>query len=224
MTAWPWAGRFGQRKGSEPARSIALRSVMNSPSRNRVQGRAEGTGTLPGGGSPPQILPGLPDGFRTADGGDWGILSATPTLAPMKPQAHRIIRIGIPSGDHYAMGPGKADLLEAILETGSISAAGRKLNMSYRRAWLLVDEMNKCFRGPAGPRPPRRSPWRRGGCHRARQGGAPALPRAPDAGLGVRQAALQALRRAPGGPPGMKQGPPVSGPCAAGGWPGYMPR
>jgi molybdate transport system regulatory protein len=66
----------------------------------------------------------------------------------MKPQAHRIIRIGIPSGDHYAMGPGKADLLEAILETGSISAAGRKLNMSYRRAWLLVDEMNKCFRGP----------------------------------------------------------------------------
>ena len=46
------------------------------------------------------------------------------------------------------MGPGKADLLEAILETGSISAAGRKLSMSYRRAWLLVDEMNKCFRGP----------------------------------------------------------------------------
>lgn len=66
----------------------------------------------------------------------------------MKPKAHRIIRIGIPSGDHYAMGPGKADLLEAIGETGSISAAGRKLNMSYRRAWLLVDEMNKCFRGP----------------------------------------------------------------------------
>ena len=66
----------------------------------------------------------------------------------MKPKAHRIIRIGIPSGDHYAMGPGKADLLEAILETGSISAAGRKLNMSYRRAWLLVDEMNRCFREP----------------------------------------------------------------------------
>ena len=66
----------------------------------------------------------------------------------MKPKAHRIVRIGIPSGDHYAMGPGKADLLEAIQETGSISAAGRKLGMSYRRAWLLVDEMNKCFRGP----------------------------------------------------------------------------
>ena len=39
-----------------------------------------------------------------------------------------------------AIGPGKADLLEAIRDTGSISAAGRKLGMSYRRAWLLVDD------------------------------------------------------------------------------------
>ena len=45
-----------------------------------------------------------------------------------------------------AMGPGKADLLEAIDETGSISAAARKLGMSYRRAWLLVDTMNECFK------------------------------------------------------------------------------
>ena len=67
---------------------------------------------------------------------------------PMDTQARKIIRIGIPMGEHYAMGPGKADLLEAIQETGSISAAGRKLGMSYRRAWLLVDEMNKCFREP----------------------------------------------------------------------------
>jgi len=43
------------------------------------------------------------------------------------------------------MGPGKADLLEAIIAEGSISAAGRALGMSYRRAWLLVDEMNRCF-------------------------------------------------------------------------------
>lgn len=43
------------------------------------------------------------------------------------------------------MGPGKADLLEAIDRTGSISAAGRALGMSYRRAWLLVDSMNRCF-------------------------------------------------------------------------------
>ena len=66
----------------------------------------------------------------------------------MNPSARKIIRIGIPAGEHYAMGPGKADLLEAIRETGSISAAGRLLGMSYRRAWLLVDEMNACFREP----------------------------------------------------------------------------
>lgn len=47
-----------------------------------------------------------------------------------------------------AMGPGKADLLDAIAESGSISAAARKLGMSYRRAWLLVDTMNASFRSP----------------------------------------------------------------------------
>lgn len=50
--------------------------------------------------------------------------------------------------DEIAMGPGKADLLEAIRDTGSISAAGKKLGMSYRRAWLLVDTMNRCFHAP----------------------------------------------------------------------------
>lgn len=58
------------------------------------------------------------------------------------------IRIRIPFGDDYAIGPGKADLLEAIERTGSISAAGRDLKMSYRRAWLLVDTMNRCFKHP----------------------------------------------------------------------------
>lgn len=43
------------------------------------------------------------------------------------------------------MGPGKAALLEAIIAEGSISGAGRALGMSYRRARLLVDEMNRCF-------------------------------------------------------------------------------
>lgn len=47
-----------------------------------------------------------------------------------------------------AIGPGKADLLAAIAETGSISAAGRRLKMSYRRAWLLVEELNASFRAP----------------------------------------------------------------------------
>ena len=51
-------------------------------------------------------------------------------------------------GNEPAMGSGKADLLDAIIETGSISAAGRAMKMSYRRAWMLVDAMNRCFREP----------------------------------------------------------------------------
>ncbi len=47
-----------------------------------------------------------------------------------------------------AFGPGKADLLEAIQKTGSISAAAREMQMSYRQAWLLADAMNQCFRTP----------------------------------------------------------------------------
>jgi len=49
-------------------------------------------------------------------------------------------------GDEPAMGPGKAVLLEAIDREGSISAAGRALGMSYRRSWLLVDSMNRCWK------------------------------------------------------------------------------
>ena len=48
--------------------------------------------------------------------------------------------------DVGAMGPGKADLLEAIAAEGSIAGAGRVLGMSYRRSWLLVDAMNRCWR------------------------------------------------------------------------------
>ena len=51
-------------------------------------------------------------------------------------------------GTEFAIGPGKADLLEAIAATGSISAAGRHLGYSYRRTWLLVDSMNRCWREP----------------------------------------------------------------------------
>ena len=50
--------------------------------------------------------------------------------------------------DEIAFGPGKADLLAAIQATGSISAAGKQLGMSYRRAWMLVDSMNRCFKQP----------------------------------------------------------------------------
>lgn len=58
------------------------------------------------------------------------------------------LKLQLYCGDEIAMGPGKADLLEAILREGSISAAGRALGMSYRRAWLLVDTMNRCFEKP----------------------------------------------------------------------------
>lgn len=51
-------------------------------------------------------------------------------------------------GDVIAMGPGKADLLEAIEREGSISGAGRALGMSYRRCWMLVDVMNHCWSTP----------------------------------------------------------------------------
>ena len=51
-------------------------------------------------------------------------------------------------GTEIAIGPGKADLLRAIAETGSIHHAAQKLNMSYMRAWKLIRTMNACFRNP----------------------------------------------------------------------------
>lgn len=47
-----------------------------------------------------------------------------------------------------AIGPGKIKLLELIDKHGSISEAGRQMGMSYRRAWVLVDNLNHCFRAP----------------------------------------------------------------------------
>lgn len=72
-----------------------------------------------------------------------------PATATQKPRGARMrTHLRVMLNDEIAMGPGKADLLEAIRDTGSISAAGKKLGMSYRRAWLLVDSMNRCFRSP----------------------------------------------------------------------------
>ena len=51
-------------------------------------------------------------------------------------------------GEDRAIGPGKIRLLEAIRDTGSITKGGMVLGMSYRRAWLLVDDLNNCFREP----------------------------------------------------------------------------
>lgn len=62
------------------------------------------------------------------------------------PRLKPILRIDFPPGER--LGRGKMQLLELIKETGSISAAGRAMDMSYRRAWLLVDAMNHLFTLP----------------------------------------------------------------------------
>jgi molybdate transport system regulatory protein len=51
-------------------------------------------------------------------------------------------------GPGQAVGHGKIRLLEAVRDHGSISAAGRSMGMSYRRAWLLIDELNALFDKP----------------------------------------------------------------------------
>ncbi|TCL73029.1 winged helix-turn-helix domain-containing protein [Rhizobium sp. BK251] len=57
-----------------------------------------------------------------------------------------VLRISFPGEDR--LGRGKMELLEHIKDTGSISAAGRAMDMSYRRAWMLVSEMNRMFQEP----------------------------------------------------------------------------
>lgn len=66
----------------------------------------------------------------------------------MKRHARGPTKLRVMYGAEIAIGPGKAELLAAIGETGSISASAKRLGMSYRRAWLLVDTMNRCFREP----------------------------------------------------------------------------
>jgi molybdate transport system regulatory protein len=60
--------------------------------------------------------------------------------------ARLTLRIDFDTAD--AVGPGKIRLLELVRDTGSISAAGRAMDMSYRRAWLLIDALNTAFRQP----------------------------------------------------------------------------
>lgn len=58
-------------------------------------------------------------------------------------KARAEFHLRVVKGRTRAIGPGKIALLEAIRDTGSISAAARKLRMSYRRAWMLVDDLNR---------------------------------------------------------------------------------
>jgi molybdate transport system regulatory protein len=57
-------------------------------------------------------------------------------------------RLRILVGSQIALGPGKVELLAALDETGSITAAARRLDMSYMRAWTLIRTMNSCFKDP----------------------------------------------------------------------------
>ena len=50
--------------------------------------------------------------------------------------------------DGFYMGPGRADLMQGIAETGSISQAGKRMDMSYKRAWSLVQALNEGFGAP----------------------------------------------------------------------------
>ena len=59
------------------------------------------------------------------------------------------IRLRIDLSPDSALGPGKIALLERIEATGSLSQAARELGMSYRRAWLLLNDVNKMFNDPA---------------------------------------------------------------------------
>ena len=58
------------------------------------------------------------------------------------------LRLRVVFGPGAMLGPGKADLLAMIEETGSISAAGRRMRMSYKRAWTLVETLNTLFAAP----------------------------------------------------------------------------
>lgn len=66
----------------------------------------------------------------------------------MKATRYKGLTLRVLGRSSAAMGPGKAELIERIAETGSISAAARDMGMSYRRAWQLVEALNADFREP----------------------------------------------------------------------------
>jgi molybdate transport system regulatory protein len=73
-----------------------------------------------------------------------------PDDAHARPKAarYRGLTLRVLGGSAAALGPGKAELVERIAQTGSISAAAREMGMSYRRAWQLVEALNTAFREP----------------------------------------------------------------------------
>lgn len=69
-------------------------------------------------------------------------------IADRGPLSRATLRLRIVFPAERKIGPGKVDLLETIARTGSISSAARELGMSYRRAWLLMDEFGRLFKRP----------------------------------------------------------------------------
>ena len=61
----------------------------------------------------------------------------------------QMVRFRVDFSDACSLGPGKIDLLESIQRTGSLRQAAQALGMSYRRAWLLLDGLNRSFTEPA---------------------------------------------------------------------------
>lgn len=59
-----------------------------------------------------------------------------------------VVRFRIDFAEHSSIGPGKICLLEAIRDSGSLSQGARNMGMSYRRAWLLVENLKQSFRDP----------------------------------------------------------------------------
>ena len=135
-----------QNSFSNPFSSEATGSVQppapidrrEAPQYNRPAG-AYSSSALPPVVGAPQSYP--------SGGGSGGISSGGRGVSSYAPpaQPRLSIRIDLPAG---RVGPGKIALLEAIAREGSISAAGRALGMSYRRAWELVDAMNQVFGAP----------------------------------------------------------------------------
>lgn len=96
--------------------------------------------TTPSAGRRPGLKPGLKPALKLEPKAAPGLPAAEPALK---------LRARVTVGDVIAVGPGKIDLLEALDATGSITAAAKALNMSYRRAWLLIDELNRSLKAPA---------------------------------------------------------------------------
>lgn len=67
---------------------------------------------------------------------------------PPDPAPNLRLSLRLYAGEEVVIGRGKAQLLELIRDSGSISAAGRAMGMSYKRAWSLVEAMNRAFASP----------------------------------------------------------------------------